>query len=751
MLRSIKGKIILSIASAILILLSIFAYLVLNSVRSYEEEAAYNHMRDVARRYANEFAIKLQTNFESAKMLSLALENSNMSNKESILEQLKRNLENHPEHFATYAIINSGGQENFNALFIKENNSIRTTEFDYSEYADMDFYKNPVSKRSGELTEPFFYKGELVTAFSFPVFKNGEVIGVTGIFVSLAYIDKEIAGIKVLNSGFASLVTNNGVFLSDKDKESIGKKSLESTAKEFNVPALMEVSEGVKAGNEGHIETVDFSTGNNMILFYSPSGFAKWGMLILAPEPEILAGVKKVTKLMITLSIITILIIIGILYVIASKLISPIIKLSKASGEVARGNFDVQIDIKTNDEIEQLGSSFSNMVSQVKNLIAEAEQKSNAAELAAQEAEQAKIAAMEQEKYLAESVENLLEKMNGFASGDLTVKINSENNDSVGKLFNGFNSTVSTINNVIKNITEAVEATASAASEISSSSEEMAAGAHEQTQQVSEVASAVEEMTKTIFETTTNVNEASQLSIHASDKATFGFKKVEETKQGIQKIVSSSEQTAKIIASLSNKSDQIGEITQVIDDIADQTNLLALNAAIEAARAGEQGRGFAVVADEVRKLAERTTKATKEIADTIKSIQMEAKNADNSMITAKKAVEDGMKLTEEVSEALTEILNGSKRVNDVVSQVAAASEEQSATAEQISKNIEGVSSVTQQSAAGTEQIARAAEDLNRLTLNLQEMINKFKVEKSNDQNSHRSIHSGRKDHVLQLS
>ncbi|MCU7514674.1 MAG: hypothetical protein HF300_19100, partial [Ignavibacteria bacterium] len=183
-----------------------------------------------------------------------------------------------------------------------------------------------------------------------------------------------------------------------------------------------------------------------------------------------------------------------------------------------------------------------------------------------------------------------------------------------------------------------------------------------------------------------------------------------------------------IVASLSKRTEQIGEITQVIDDIADQTNLLALNAAIEAARAGEQGRGFAVVADEVRKLAERTTKATKEIADTIMSIQLEAREADSSMNDAKQAVEEGMKLTEEVSEVLGEILGGARKTTDVVLQVAAASEEQSSAAEQISKNIEGISSVTQQSAAGTEQIARAAEDLNRLTVNLQGLVSRFKLE-----------------------
>ena len=185
------------------------------------------------------------------------------------------------------------------------------------------------------------------------------------------------------------------------------------------------------------------------------------------------------------------------------------------------------------------------------------------------------------------------------------------------------------------------------------------------------------------------------------------------------------QQSASTIKALSKSSQQIGEIIIVIEEIAGQTNLLALNAAIEAARAGEHGRGFAVVADEVRKLAERTSKATKEIALMIKQNQFDTTSVVGSMENGIKEVSAGIALADKSKKSLLDIVTGIQKVTEMIATIATASEEQSSTSEEISQTIEAISSVTNQTAGGIHQIAQSAVDLNKLTETLTQLVAKF--------------------------
>ncbi|PKL87428.1 MAG: chemotaxis protein, partial [Ignavibacteriae bacterium HGW-Ignavibacteriae-2] len=320
-----------------------------------------------------------------------------------------------------------------------------------------------------------------------------------------------------------------------------------------------------------------------------------------------------------------------------------------------------------------------------------------------------------------------------MAKGDFTKKINGNYKGYYEQMKNNVNQLADSLNLALSEVSESAALVMNTANEISSSSEEMAAGAQEQTLQSAEVASSVDQMTKTIMENTKNASRAAETAKDSGDKAKEGGAVVKDTISGMTRIATVVKKSADTVEALGKNSDQIGEIIQVIDDIADQTNLLALNAAIEAARAGEQGRGFAVVADEVRKLAERTTKATKEIANMIKQIQKDTHNAVTSMQQGTEEVNKGTELASRAGVVLEELIVGAQKVADIAVQVAAASEQQSVSAEQISRNIEVIANVTEQSATGTQQIAHSSEELLSMTERLQNLIGKFNITGKNEQ------------------
>ena len=321
----------------------------------------------------------------------------------------------------------------------------------------------------------------------------------------------------------------------------------------------------------------------------------------------------------------------------------------------------------------------------------------------------------------------LMDASGRITDGDLTTTVAVASEDEFGQLAGKFNGMAENLNGVIRKITETALRLASSSAQLSATSEQISKGASDQDSQATQVAAAMEQMSATVMEVARNSAEAADSARDASTTAEGGGSIVEKTVSRMEKIANVTQETGRIIDALNHSSDRIGEIISVINDIADQTNLLALNAAIEAARAGEQGRGFAVVADEVRKLAERTTKATKEIAGMIKTIQDDTSGAVSSMAEGGKEVEEGVALAREAGRSLEEIVRKADRVTEMVQRIAAASEQQSTASEQISGNVENIAGVIKQNASAVHESSAAAQELANLAQELQGIVSRFKV------------------------
>jgi methyl-accepting chemotaxis protein len=324
-------------------------------------------------------------------------------------------------------------------------------------------------------------------------------------------------------------------------------------------------------------------------------------------------------------------------------------------------------------------------------------------------------------------IKKTVEAIEEVARGDLTKRIEVTSTDEIGDMARHFNGFVEKLHEAITHVAESSDAVSSAARTLDSATEQMAAGVEEAAIQVNSVATASEEMSKTSSEIAQNCVLAARSSDEATRSGNTGEAVTRQTMSIMGRISDRVKDSAEVIKSLGARSDQIGQIVGLINDVADQTNLLALNAAIEAARAGEHGRGFAVVADEVRKLAERTAVATKEINSTIRAMQTETKKAVSSMEEGVNEVGIGTAEAAKSGEALQEILDQINKVTSEINQIAVASEQETATTNGIASSIQQISQVMHETARTIQENATSSSQLAELANGLQVLVKQFRL------------------------
>jgi methyl-accepting chemotaxis protein len=324
-------------------------------------------------------------------------------------------------------------------------------------------------------------------------------------------------------------------------------------------------------------------------------------------------------------------------------------------------------------------------------------------------------------------LQQTLQVVERVASGDLSQDLDVQRRDELGQLQLTIQRMTASLRELISGIGQGVTQIASASAQLSAVTKQTSAGVNSQKVETDQVATAMNEMTATVQEVARNAEEASEAAVAADLQAREGDQVVGEAIVQIERLAKEVGNSTEAMSHLKRESDKIGSVLDVIKSVAQQTNLLALNAAIEAARAGEAGRGFAVVADEVRSLAQRTQKSTEEIEELIGGLQSGTQQVATILDNSRTLTESSVELTRRAGGSLTNITRTVSAIQAMNQQIAAAAEQQSAVAEEINRSVLNVRDVSEQTSAATEETAASSVELARLGTHLQMLVGRFKV------------------------
>lgn len=623
--------------------------------------------------------------------------------REFLADMLRTTLDRHPELSGSWIACQPGTfddrEEEYNEVWkgtmrvyhYRDNGKIATS-YGGTTNLSGDWFDIPMAGNVETITKPYPWtvngKTNWLDSTGFPVKKNGKNICVTGVDFYLTDLQAMVKAIKPFGEGHGYLVSNDGTVIAHPSSDMLGKNIGESLSPEHKAAYLRAVEQGEqysfqrKSSETGAYEYV---TALPISIGRSDS---RWSLGVVLPLKIVQKEAEAVAHTGIMISSVAILILFILLFLLSRIISRPVLKTAEYTIQVAGGNLDATLDIDQTDEIGRMVSSMKSMVSKLKESIAQAETKSLEAE---KESKKAKEAMAEAEDARKQAVQARREGLLAAA----------------------------------KRVAKVLERVVSTSREMSSQSNELLKGTEMQSERIASTATAMEEMNATILEIAKNASDAATAGQQAQEKAHDGAKIADESRKAMDSTMTEVNNLNENMSKLDEKAKGIGAIIGVINDIADQTNLLALNAAIEAARAGEAGRGFAVVADEVRKLAEKTMSATKEVSDSIGSIQHVASNNIHAMEAVFKLISGAGERSNRSSDILLEIVSGAEMSAAQIGSIATAAEEQSSTSEEINSAIERINHITQETTVRAEEFVKAlralAEEINELDMIVEDL------------------------------
>jgi twitching motility protein PilJ len=418
---------------------------------------------------------------------------------------------------------------------------------------------------------------------------------------------------------------------------------------------------------------------------------------------------------------------VGIVLLLAHQLTSPLSYIADRAEQAAQGDLDIVVNPVGTLEVKTVANSFNNLIATVKELLQQQNISLQELEQARQQSENQARQQQEKNQQLQKELLGLLTDVEGASSGDLTVR-SRINDGEIGIVADFFNSIIENLRDIVSQVKQATNLVSNSVDNNRGAIDRLTAEAYQQTEQITKTLTSIEQMTRSSQEISENARSAAKVASLASSKAEIGGASMERTVNSIVQLRDTIDQTAEKAKRLGDASQQISRVTSLINQIAMQTNLLAINASIEAARAGDAGKGFAVVAEEVGQLATQSTEATKEIENIISTIQKEILQVVEAMETGSEQAETGTRLVEDSKASLEQIVEVSQQIDSLVRSISQTTISQAETSETVRQLMAQVAQLSTKTSHTSSEISHSLASTVAIAHKLQSSVDTFKVD-----------------------
>jgi twitching motility protein PilJ len=532
-----------------------------------------------------------------------------------------------------------------------------------------------------------------------PVYnEQGRFIGVLNSMLHTRGMLELIAGVHIGRTGDAMLLDHHGNLITDRTGEYIAEPAAEG----------LHSSQMGLLWYEGQDENgVASIIGRGMlpeIAGIPAIGDLGWMTLAVIESNEALAPVAASQNLAYISMGVASVAAVAVATMLTRGLTIQIRRIMDLFANIGIGDFGARVEVTADDEFGRMSNSLNAMLDNTLTLIQTREERDE----------------------MQTSITKLLEEVGGVAEGDLTVEA-EVTADMTGAIADSFNFMIHQLRTIINDVQDATQEVASSAQEIQSQAVQVSIGSEAQANQIMATTVAIEEMAASIQQVSENASVSAEVGQQALASAQQGVLAVQNTKEGMNRIRDQVQETSKRIKRLGESSQEIGDIVQLIGDIADRTSILALNASIQASMAGDAGQGFAVVAEEVERLAERSTEATKEIDTLIRTIQNEMNEAVGAMESTTNEVVEGSMLAEEAGQALSQIGTVSDQLTEIILSISQSAEEQVRSSGELARSMVDIAQVTNSTSTATKEAAELINNLAALADGLRDSVSAFKL------------------------